>query len=307
MPDPPAEPDGPEPLISVIIPSVNGLTALVECLDCLRAQDGAIAAEVLVVDRCGELVREVLRTRYPEVRVFPVEDQPSIPAMRALAIAQARGRVVAIIEDHCMAHPRWYQTIARAHGAGHQAVGGPVENGSTERVVDWAVFFCEYARFMTPVPRGVVPEIPGNNSAYDRRVLDRLGPELGAEVWESFLHAKLRAHGVAFYCDPEMIVYHKKSFGFGYFLSQRYHYSRSFAGMRMDGAPWWRRAGYAGATALLPGLLLGRIATVVIRKGGHGRQFLLSLPSLCTFLVSWAIGEGIGALFGPGQSLRRVE
>src|SRR5262249_27793956 len=159
-----------------------------------------------------------------------------------------------ITEDHCLAHPRWFQTIARAHQDGHRAVGGPVENGSVERSVDWAVFFCEYARFMLPMPQGIVAEIPGNNSAYERGILQRLGTELQAELWETFLHQRLRELGVRFYSDPEMVVYHKKSFGFRYFMSQRYHYSRSFAGMRLRRAPWWQRLGYACAVLLLPAL-----------------------------------------------------
>lgn len=300
---------GPEdhPLLSVVVPSVNGLPAVAECLACLMAQEGGIAAEVVVVDRCGEAVRGAIRDRFPSVQIVPVEASSSIPAMRGLGIARARGRVVAIIEDHCMAAPGWSRAIARSIEAGHEAVGGPVENGCTERTVDWAVFFCEYARFMGPAPRGVVDEIAGNNGAYSRRVLDRLGPELGAEVWESFLHARMRELGVAFHSEPEMLVSHKKSFGFGYFLSQRYHYSRSFAGMRLRGAPWWKRLGYAGAATLLPGLLLGRIAAVVLRKGRHLGPFLRGLPSLGVFLVGWAVGEGVGALLGPGRSLQRVE
>ncbi len=296
-------------LISVVIASVNGLESIQECLDCLVNQEGNVRAEAVVLECCGPETREALARRFfqPFIRVIPVEGRPSIPALRAMGMAQARGRIVAIIEDHCMAHPRWLQVIARAHAAGHRAVGGPVENGSVVRSVDWAVFFCEYARFMLPVPHGIVAEIPGNNSAFDRRVLDALGPELQEEVWEAFLHQKMREAGVEFHSDPEMIVYHKKHFGFGYFLSQRYHYSRSFAGMRMIGAPLWKRLGYAGATTLLPGILLVRITSIVARKGRHWKQYLLSLPSLCSFLVIWAVGEGVGAVLGPGRSLQRVE
>jgi hypothetical protein len=199
------------------------------------------------------------------------------------------------------------RTVERAHLAGHLAVGGGIENGSTTRAVDWAAFFCEYAPFMGPVPRGAVPAIPGNNSAYDRRLLDRLRPELQAEVWESFWHRRMQELGVVFHSDPEMAVLHKKSFGYSYFLSQRYHYSRSFAAMRLKGVSWWKRGAYACATLLLPPLLLGRITAAVAGKGRLGLQFARSAPALCTFLVSWAVGEGVGALLGPGKSLQRVD
>jgi hypothetical protein len=236
-----------------------------------------------------------------------VEGRPSIPALRALGIDQARGRVIAVTEDHCIVQPGWFQAIARALQAGYRAVGGPVENGAVKRLVDWAVFFCEYTRFMGPVPCGVVAEIPGNNSAYDRQLFDGLEAELRAEQWESAWHARWRERGVAFYSDPEMVVSHKKSFGYGYFLGQRYHYSRSFAGKRLEQAPWWKRWAYAGGTLLLPGLLLWRMIAVLLRKRRHLKPFVLSLPLLGTFLVSWAVGECVGALLGPGQSLQKVE
>lgn len=69
---------------------------------------------------------------------------------------------------------------------------------------------------------------PASNSVYDRETLDLLGAELADEVWEGFLHQRMKELGVPFHCDPELVVSHKKEFGFWYFMSQRYHYSRSF-------------------------------------------------------------------------------
>jgi glycosyl transferase family 2 len=298
---------GGDPVVSVVIASVSGLPAIAECLDALTRQEGHVATEILVVDRCGEATRRALRGRFPSVQVVAAEPGTSVPALRALGMARARGRMIAILEDHCNVERGWLQAIARQREAGALVVGGAVENGSVERTVDWAAFFCEYARFMPPVPRGVVREITGNNSVYDRGLLERLGPEARAEVWESFLHDRMRVLGVPFQSDPDLVVIHKKSFGYLRFLAQRYHYSRSFAGMRLRGSPWWKRMGYACATPLLPPLLMGRMAAAVARKRRHGARFVQAAPVLATFLVSWAWGEAVGALLGPGRSLERVE
>jgi glycosyltransferase involved in cell wall biosynthesis len=298
-----------DPLISVVIASVNGLPFITECLDALTSQEGNISYEVLVVDRCGAKTREEIRSRFPqsEIQLISADGRPSIPKLRAMGIARARGHLIAILEDHCNVPPGWFEAIARAHRAGHQVIGSGVENGSVERLIDWAVFFCEYSRFMPPVAKGVVPEIPGNCAVYDRMVLERLGPELREEVWESFLHQRLKEEGVVFFCDPEMTVSHKKEFGFGYFLSQRYHYSRSFAAMRMHAAPAARRFLYACSTPALPFLLWSRIALTLLRKQRRGKEFLLATPMIAAFLISWAWGEAVGALFGPGNSLARVD
>jgi glycosyltransferase involved in cell wall biosynthesis len=294
------------PRVSIIVPSVTGLPVVAECLQSLIDQEGADGAEILVLDRCGEATRAVLRSRFPQTQVIPVEGRPSIPALRAIGIERAKGQMVAILEDHCIAQPGWLRAIEQAYEAGHRAIGGPVENDCGDRVVDWAAFYCEYAPFCGPAPRGIVAEIPGNNAAFDRRLFEQLQPELQAEVWEPFWLARLRQRRVVFHSVPEMAVLHRISFRYGNFLTQRYHYSRSFAGMRLSGAPWWKRAAYAGATVLLPGLLLGRLTVTVVRKRRHWKRFVYCLPVLMTFLASWAVGEGVGALLGPGRSSQRV-
>lgn len=294
------------PLVSVIVPCVNGLPAIAECLEALRRQEGGVRAEVVVVDRCGEATRAALRERFPDVRVLAAEAGTPIPALRARGIAASRGARIAVIEDHCNVGPGWLTAIDRAHRDGHPVVGGAVENGSVDRVVDWAAFFCEYARFMPPVKGGVVEEVAGNNVAYDRATLLDLGSAATDFSWEYFLHARLKQRGIRFHCEPTLLVSHKKEFGFLYFLAQRYHYSRSFAAMRLAGAPFWKRAAYAAATPLLPPMLFGRIAREAASRRLWGR-FLTATPALVAFLGSWALGEAAGALAGPGHSLARVE
>ena len=297
------------PVISVVIASVNGLPSIAECLDHLARQDGEISHEVLVMDRCDAKTRQEIRRRFPqpEIELIAVQGHPSIPKLRAMGIARARGKLIAILEDHCNVPEGWFRTITRSHEAGHEVMSGPVENGAVDRIVDWAVFFCEYARFMPPMPRGTVDEIAGNCAIYARDVLDRIGPELQDELWEPFLHARIREMGIPFYSDLGLTVVHKKEFGFGYFISQRYHYSRSFAGMRMRAAPIWKRMAYAACCVLLPALLFGRITKTVFKKGRHRLKFLFAAPVIAVFLISWAWGEAVGALCGPGNSLARVE
>ena len=300
-------PSGAMPLVSVVVASVNGLPFIALCLDALRRQEGNVPAEVVVVDRCGEAIRASLREQFPGVRVLAAPPGTPIPALRALGIAQSRAPLVAIIEDHCNVGSAWLLTIDRARRAGHRVIGGAVENGSVERLVDWAAFFCEYARFMPPLRLGPVEEVTGNNVVYDRATLSAVGAEDMDGSWEFFLHARLKERGVPFHCEPELLVSHRKEFGFKYFLQQRYHYSRSFAGMRLRGAPLWKRVAYAAATPLLPPALFARIAWAVAQRRRYWGRFVQSAPILAVFLGSWAWGEAAGAIGGPGDSLSRVE
>jgi hypothetical protein len=64
---------------------------------------------------------------------------------------------------------------------------------------------------------------------------------------------------------------------------------------------------YAAITPGLPALMLWRIAQQVIHKRRYRKEFLLALPLLGVFMVSYAAGEFAGYLFGSGASLLKVE
>ncbi len=294
------------PRISVVVANVNGLPSIAECLDALARQDGDHDAEVVVVDACADGSAEHVRRHHPDVVLVPLDRRPGIPEMRALGIGHATGDVIAIIEDHCLVRPNWMAEIERALAAGADAVGGPVENACTDRLVDRAVYLTEYAGLMEPLEPGP-GGIAGNNAAYRRELFDAVAPETLTQDWESFVQQEMLDGGARFVRVPAMVVDHKKTFGVGYFLSQRYHYSRSFAAMRGRRLSRARRLAYAlGSPALVP-LMLARIGRQVVAKRREGRTFVASLPLLVPFMVSYAAGEFVGYLFGPGDSLKKVE
>lgn len=299
-----------EPFVSVVIASVNGSPYILECLEHLTEQRGDVSFEVLVMDCTDERSRRQIREGFPqpEVKLVEVPGRPSIPKLRAMGMERARGRMIAILEDHCNVPPDWFEVIRRAHLEGHQAIGGAVENGATDRLLDWAVFLCEYASFLPPLPTGPVPFIAGSSAIYDRRALERVEPEHYEEAWEYFMHRRMKEQGVEFYCAPGLKVSHKKDFGFWYFMSQRFHYSRSFAGMRLRQEGLVKRIAYAGAAlVLLPPLMIWRTVRTVWPKHAYRSTLLKALPALAAFFVSYGYGEAVGSLLGPGQSLARVE
>lgn len=298
---------GPAPEMSVVVASVNGLPYPLACLEALRAQEGGITSEVLVADCTGPATVAAIKERFPEVRVLAYDEQKSVPWLRAAGMRAARGRLVAVTEDHCVPHPNWYVRIQEAHKEfGWAGVGGGVENGSTKRLVDWAVFFCEYSQHMSPVPMGPSNFIPGMNVAYDMEALAPLKDMFAEGLWENFLHDKLRAEGHVLGMDPAILVSHQKYFTVRMFLSERFHYSRSFAGMRVRDASLKSRIMWAAATPLLPFLLMARITKNVVKRKRHLSWFVRALPLVLVFSVMWSIGELVGYLTGPGDSLLRV-
>lgn len=295
-----------QPELSVVIPSVNGFSDLRECLDALVRQSDQVRLELLVVERCGESVRRQVRERYPSVHLIEVDASVTIPEMRAVAFDRATAPAVAVIEDHVIVPPDWARRLLAALGGGEQVIGGAVENAATETTLDWAAFLCEYSHCLPPLPAGQAEWLTGNNVVYPRAVLERHRGATHAGKWENHLHDALKASGVPLVCDPAIVVGHKKHYTFGEYLTQRYLYSRSYAGARVDGAGPVKRLAYGAVSLLLPPLLFYRTVTRIRAKGRHLDKLTLSLPLIAVFVVSWGIGEAVGSVFGAGDSLQKV-
>jgi hypothetical protein len=295
------------PDISVVVPSLNGLPYPMECLDALAAQQGDLDVEVIVPDCTGAAVRDAIAARFPRVRVLPFDGQRSVPFLRAAGVAAATARYVAVTEDHCVPRADWCAQLVRGlERTGWAAIGGGVENGRRVRTVDWAVYFCEYHTLINPVPAGPATGIPGMNVAYDTERMGELRALFADEPWENVLHDRIRAAGYEIGLDPAIVVEHCKDFTVPMFLRERFHYSRAFAGNRVEGARWSTRAAWAAATFLLPFLLVARITAAVFGRKRHRGWLVRALPLILLFSVMWSIGECAGYLTGPGDSLVRV-
>jgi hypothetical protein len=294
------------PELSVVIASVNGLSCIVECLEHLAALPERDRMEVLVMDRRTDETAATIARLFPWVTLHAGLTGQSIPELRWRGMRLARAEWIAVLEDHCMAPKNWAAEILRFTDSPYGVVGGPVENGSRERWLDWAFFLAEYGACMPPLPAGEATGVPGNNVAYRRSLLP-LTEEVWATRWESFLQSELHRRGIRIFLNPAMLVYHKKSFGLGEMLEQRFLYSRSFAAMRAAGMSLPQRWLYAALSLALPPVLLGRIGSGLLRKRRNRKQFFLTLPVIVLFVLCWAAGECAGYLAGAGDSLARVE
>lgn len=294
------------PVLSVVVPSVNGWQDLEGCLAALAVEGSDVALEVLVPDRLGEELRRRVAAEYPTVRVLPAEAGATIPELRALAFAAAAAPAVAVIEDHVLVPRGWARALLGALARGEDVAGGAVENAATGTLVDWAAFLCEYSQLLPPIPAGEVPGLAGNNVVYRRTVLAQAEAAWRAGRWEDHLHAELRRSGVVLHQHPEIVVGHRKRYTFGEYLSQRFLYARAYAGLRLADAGPARRLLYGALALALPPVLFGRIVRTLLAKGRHTRELRRTWPLILVFTVAWGLGEVAGAWLGGGDALRHV-
>ncbi|MCI0591199.1 MAG: glycosyltransferase [Gammaproteobacteria bacterium] len=295
--------------ISVVIASGAGGDFLFHCLDSLRGQVAEQDAEVIVVDRCGGETLVRLEREYPFVSIVRAEldHRPSVPELRMLGVKEARGDIVAIIEEHCIAPPEWLRTIGNSFQNGDAAIGGPILDNDYKRVRDWVVYFSEYHNYLPPWPDGERYGLNGANIAYQRQKLLEHQNILGSGYWEVVLHPRLAKNGNLFRSVSGMGVYHTGPFDYGYYLVQRYLLSRVWGGSQRQKVSFAKRLVYLVAAPVFPFLLLGRIAQRVLKSGRRIGKFLTAVPLLIPVAVAYVWGEWLGYLLGVGNALEQVE
>ena len=294
------------PALSVVVPSVNGFDDLAGTLEALEQQRRDVNLEVLVVDRLGAALRQSVRDRFPAVRIIEVAPDATIPDMRAAAFRAALAPSVAVLEDHVIVPEGWASAMLRAQTPSTPVVAGAVENAATDRLVDWAAYLCEYSHCTPPLPAGPAEWLTGNNVVDPKELLDRYRAVTESGAGENRLHDAFKADGIVLTCRPEIVVGHKMHYSFGLYMSQRYLYSRSYAGARAEGASFAKKVMMGTASLALPPLLFWRTVSRIRAKGRHQRELVRSLPLLALFVVAWAAGEAMGYLAGSGNSLSRV-
>jgi glycosyltransferase involved in cell wall biosynthesis len=298
--------DSPE--FSIVIPVRRAVDTAEYTLRRLLDRDGLeIIAVVASEDPTAAPLRELQRL-CPRLVLLEIPGSLSVPQLRAHGIRAARGRFVAITEDHCELSPGWPQTLAAALDdpqAG--AAGGAVSNGRRDSLADWAIYFSRYATLMPPLPRGPAQALPGNNACYRRELLQSLQPLYANGFWEHEFHQRLRRQGWKLLQVPDAVATHRKPYRFGAYLALRFRHGRCFGGMIRVAGGFRDAAARVAFSPLTPFLLTLRSARAVAAKQVHRGEFCLALPLLLLCYAAWTAGEVAGCLFGPGQACSQTD
>lgn len=295
------------PQLSIVIASCVGPPFINRCLESIEKQRVQGDVEVIVVDRAGAAVAEGIERDFPWVTVIRRMPGESVPDLRRCGIDAARASHVAIIEEHCVAAANWVTTILCCIREPVAAIGGVVADASYSRRMDWAVYFTEYNAYMPPGVAGESHDLCVANCVYRRDTIRQYLPSAGSGYWEAGLNQTMLAAGEHFRCEPKLVVHHTGPFRFGYYLWQRYLFSRAFAGVRRTQISIVKRLAYLVAAPVVIPLLWGRIALRVFKARRRIGAFILTQPFLLPILVTYVFGEWVGFLAGPGDSLTKIE
>ncbi len=285
--------------ISVVVAAPDAGPNFSCCLAALTAQVSAVGGEILVVDGSTTGSAIHLSGDSTAVRILRLPAGTEVPALWQAGIEASRGRIIALLVDSCVPGPDWGPQILRAHRAESAVIGGAIDLAPTLGLVDSAIYFCRYSRYMPPFAPHFLDDLPGNNCSYKRAALAGLQEEMTDGFWETFVHRKIRSRGDRLLCDPAIRAYYVGPASGTSFFRFRLVHGRRFAARRVRGLSGGQRMMRALASPVVPLLMLWRIAVGVWKKRRHRARFLVCVPFLTAFLAAWSAGEFLGYALGP--------
>ena len=197
---------------------------LVDAVRSLQAQRVPPAQIVVVVDNNARLARRV-REELPGVVAVAHDGPRGLSAARNAGVANAKGAVIAFLDDDAVADPGWLAALLRWYEDDDvMGAGGTVEpawDGGRPvwfpREFDWVVG-CSYRGLPTaPAP---VRNLIGANMSFRRSVFDEVGGfssdvgrvddrPVGCEETELCIRLLQRRPGAVLVYDPEARVAHR--------------------------------------------------------------------------------------------------
>lgn len=280
----------PKPTISVVIGSIAPPEALEACLGALEPQRDGV--EVLVYE--SRPSPATLRDRFPWAR-FAVRPGALVPELWRDGIEESTGEIVALTISPMVPAADWVSSISSQHRE-HDAVAGAIDPGSGLRLSDWAEYFCRYARDMRPFRGHDCLDLPGDNAAYKRELLERTRSLYRDGFWEPEVNRRLHEEGVVLWHTPEIVVEQGRSAGWAAFVRQRLAHGRAFGRQRGVRAGRMRNVVGVAAAPIVPFLIALRAYGAVSACRRHRLRFGAALPLMLLFNAAWALGEARGQL-----------
>ncbi|MFX0194703.1 MAG: glycosyltransferase [Candidatus Hodarchaeota archaeon] len=294
------------PELSVVVAVVSDARHLERCLTALSQQVAAPAIEIIVPYDYRDDDILLLESRFPKVQFYRVNSLPGpmrqchehLDKIRAIGLRVSRGEIIALLEDHDRPDKYWAMHVMEAHKGPYAAVGGAVEN-EIDRLVNWAVYFCDFSRYQNPVKSGPSRYLTDVNISYKRQALNSI-----REVWyeyyhEPFVNGTLTSQGKTLWLSPNIVVYqHRRNLTLGLVLRERYIWGRYYAGNRVQNVTLSKRLLYLILSPLLPVLLMTRkIRDVLIRKRLIN-VFIKAFALILLLTLFWSCGEFVGYVTG---------
>ena len=247
-----------------------------------------------------------LKERFPGVKFLPVDDLKTWSGaggsrehhdeLKTRGLEQAQGRIVGYLEDNEVPDLEWCAQTMEAHKQAYVGIGGAIDN-RLDRVLNWAVYFCDFGRFQNPLTAGESAFASDANVSYKHSALESVRSSWAEGFNEVTVNAALMQKGGKLALSPDTVVYQQRhGLKIGQALRERYVWGRSFGVVRCQVVGGAARLALATASPVLPFLVALKMTKTALKKRRNAGKFFKALPLITLLLITWGIGESLGYL-----------
>ena len=276
----------------------------------ILGQDGIDDAEVILIDAASRPVPPLDGADHPKVRLIRKEKRPTYGEMRAEGVAQARGDIVAFLEEHCVARPGWLRASVEACSGRWVGAGGEVIARNAGIGTSDAVALMYYGRWRAPAQFEETELSPGHNTAYRREALLPFERDLADMLLsEAVLQWKLGEAGHSLSLDLAIKFEHLNETTLASTSIAVYYWHRCFGVNRAKLMGWsvWMKALRVVASPLVPPVRLLKLLKHVLRdRPADLGMFVHNIFVILTVQSCASAGMAMGLLFGPGDAPARL-
>lgn len=257
------------PEVSIVIPTYNRRTMLGFCLDSLiNLNYPKEKTEIIVVDDCSPEPVEI--GDRPLVKLIRMPQNNGPGAARNEAVRQAKGEIIAFLDDDCLADKDWLQALVPCfQDPDVAAAGGRVESAVLTSHLD------NYEQVQSPLLMGDHQRKVRKGSSVSYlatcNLLVRKESFLAAGGFDPVLRVgedvdlcwRILARGEAIYYIPQGLILHYHRSQVLPFLKRRLNYGQSEAKLQSRYSEETRKLFYFPGN----GFILGAVALIFLLKG----------------------------------------
>ena len=234
---------------SVIVVTRDRPACIRLCLEHIQNQDYAGPFEIIVVDSSADDKTQAVLDDFPQVirlRLHPPRGKTNLPEARNIALREARGEIVAFLDDDSYAHPSWLaQLMKHYQDPTVGGVGGRLIDPSRPPIGEKVGYFTVSPRihltanFVINTGQPVdVDHLSGGTMSFRKAILTELGgfdPHYtgGNQLEETDVCVRVKALGYRLVYEPAAVVDHlsvrSQAFRGRPGISHRFHEAKNWA------------------------------------------------------------------------------
>ncbi len=227
-----------EKFCSVIIPCYNSKDTICKTLDSLQMIETKHQYEVIVIDSSADETPEVIRRKYPWVRLIHLEEQTYPGSARNLGIRYSKGSIIVFLDSDCTVIKEWLNIIVEAHLTykKYTAIVGSIGNGTPYNLVGCASYLIEFNEWTPKTKKREINYILGGNVSYKKEVILKHNLSY-TDIFPSedtIFAQDLISKGEKILFIPDLLVYHINDTNLFHLFKHQYVLGNASARARRD-------------------------------------------------------------------------